>query len=445
MSCNLKSVFVFFTACIFACVATAQVLYESQLIAPADGEMTTGLGAFGIALNEDVIALTAWESEGKAEGEQAGAIYLFNRQTRDQVGLIRSSYRPEGYFPYAMDIDEDYLIATDRSDNSLHGLIHIYNAVTGELIRTIVPNHATQNTAFGIEVAAANDKIAVTAAADPNEGSSNGAVYIYDIASGEQLHRLQSAEQVFVPHNSFGRDLAMDDEYVYIGSPKNRDQVFNGGAVHIYSLNSGEFVRTIYPEDPQFGAEFGNEISVSENILAVGVRYANGTSNSSGAVYLYDIESGHQLHKIVPCSDHSGHRFGTAVSLSQGRLAVVAPLDVELNPNIGSIFIYDIYSLSLIAQYYHVGVVSGSYLDTTIEMSGDDLVYRLRLTEGPNTSVAGFSNVPCAPDLSPDGSFDHSDILEFINQRPDLNCDGVFDFFDVSDFVSVTENCYGEP
>lgn len=431
------------SACLFLFVASShsQIIHETDILAPNKNVATTGLGAYDIAMNEGVIAMTAWSASGNAVGEQDGAVFLFDRMTHKQIGLIRSNYRSDGFFPYAMDVDEDVLVATDRSDTQLQGVIHVFDINSRVLLRTITTSTNNFGNAFGTSVAVANGKVAVSASNEDNQGIPDGAVYVFDIHTGEQLYRLVPVGAVSPAGIQFGSELYMDNEYIYVGAPNNNDREPNSGAVYLYDAVTGEYVHTFYPNDPQTGAEFGKQISVSNHVLAVGASRADWTSSSSGAVYLFDIKSGVQFRKLTPCGDIKFFQFGNSLSIDQDTLVIGAAGDYRETPNIGSYFVYNLSTSSLIANYFHTAFNGPTWIDSTVALNGDDLIYRIRGNEVPGESIAAISKVPCAPDLEPDGHINFLDIQVFLSEMPDLTCDGRFNFFDISVFLRNFQSC----
>ena len=100
-------------------------------------------------------------------------------------------------------------------------------------------------------------------------------------------------------------------------------------------------------KDGPAGAKLGFSLSLDEDLLAVGANQeTHGGQANAGAVYLYRVEqngSATLLDRIYAQDANASDEFGSAVSLSDGVLAIGAPsTDYWGNTDAGTVFFYDV-------------------------------------------------------------------------------------------------------
>ena len=120
----------------------------------------------------------------------------------------------------------------------------------------------------------------------------------------------------------------------------------NRGYFSVFSNSySNPFVlyEKVQPEYPQFGNEYGYDISISEDLIAVGAPGEDDLSRQdSGAVYLYRFEENNlEGYKILSSIRNDGDRFGHSVLVDIGMIFVGATSGVGCSTNSGLVYIFD--------------------------------------------------------------------------------------------------------
>ncbi len=133
----------------------------------------------------------------------------------------------------------------------------------------------------------------------------------------------------------YGVSGALDGEYALVGAYAD-DTVRDGaGAVHVFSADTGAFIRTLYPPNVGTTHFFGKSIASEDGIALIGASAAHPTA----AAYLIDLASGSTLHTFSPPEDYSGViQFGTSVCVDGDRLYISAK---ERLSTPGAVFVYD--------------------------------------------------------------------------------------------------------
>ena len=102
-----------------------------------------------------------------AAGTGAGAVYVFNALTGDQLTRITSpNPAPEEQFGYSVDIKDNIIAIGANQSNSTalgSGAVYVYDTTTFELIAEVSPDSLAEGSAFGSSVAIDGESLAVGA------------------------------------------------------------------------------------------------------------------------------------------------------------------------------------------------------------------------------------------------------------------------------------------
>jgi len=193
---------------------------------------------------------------------------------------------------------------------------------------------------FGHAVAASSTHIVVGAHYDDDDGSSTGAVYVWDatnLSNGyTKLVDASSGDQ-------FGYSVDANDDYIIVGAKNDNEGASNAGSVLVYDATdlTADPTRLVNPT-PQSSDQFGNSVALTDTQLIVGAYSANDFGADAGIIYIYDITdlsaSPSRLYNSVAYSE-----FGWSVAASSNYIVVGAH---DQNSNTGSVYVYDATDLS---------------------------------------------------------------------------------------------------
>ncbi|MEO1021899.1 MAG: T9SS type A sorting domain-containing protein [Bacteroidota bacterium] len=177
-----------------------------------------------------------------------------------------------------------------------------------------------------------------------------GRVFYYNL-EGERW----SIEQEITPTSlsalsNYGISAAMNYEMAAVGSLGDPVNGLFTGAVYLYNLTDSTLteVQRLNPSDVTLGSQFGYSLSFGvnwESILAVGAFNANGNSDKTGAVYLFEPdESGVwvQTQKLIAedgnAHDYFGHEL---IFLDEHHLAISAYNADGAEERSGAVYIFE--------------------------------------------------------------------------------------------------------
>jgi len=178
--------------------------------------------------------------------------------------------------------------------------------------------------------------------------TSQGAVYVYTRSGGQWTLETMLAADDGAAGDQFGTSVSLDNDTIAAGAPLASDL----GAVYLYTragegwakvakLAPGAAVTRAGAAVGKMGASFGQSVSLSNWVLAVGAPWMDG----DGAAYVYKWVADHgawDLWATLTSGEATdGHRFGWSVSLDADDdlgLAVGAPGDWDVA---GAVYLFD--------------------------------------------------------------------------------------------------------
>lgn len=226
---------------------------------------------------------------------------------------------------------------------------------------------------FGLRVAISGDAALVSAIFDDDAGDRSGSAYLFDVNSGQQLHKLIASDGAAEDH--FGFSLALDGGTAIIGAPGDDDM---RGSAYLFDVETGQQLRklTVTGADRNVDDLFGNSVALSGNLALVGAAWDIGRSNGShvsgqGAAYVFDTSSGQQLRKLTPSDPGVGDWFGRTVALSGNIGLIGAPYDDDIADYSGSAYLFDVNTGQQLFKLTAPDAANSDQFGTSVAISGN--------------------------------------------------------------------------
>lgn len=180
----------------------------------------------------------------------------------------------------------------------------------------------------------------------------------------------------------FGAAVALDGQRALVGAVFDDDSGDDAGSAYLYDLRTGQLLRKLLAGGPVgevFGfAEdfFGHAVALRGSLAVVGAVGSSAAGTQSGAVYVFDADTGAQRAKLLPfvprrIGDPSFQFFGFSVALAQDRIVVGAPGDVTRRSGGGSIYLFDAATLALRAKVFPSDPGAADNFGRVVAASGD--------------------------------------------------------------------------
>ncbi|NQY78901.1 MAG: hypothetical protein HRT47_01160 [Candidatus Caenarcaniphilales bacterium] len=295
------------------------------------------------------------------------------------IELSKSHVGSESFFGKDVLIDDGKAYVS--TFNGTGSTISVYNSADGSLLDTV--ESPADSISFGYEMEMTDDKLIVSGYIDDgtNSGTEVGALYVYDknaLNQDPMVIRSPLEAQGY----QFGNTVAAEGNIIAVGEHKAGQgaNITTSGAVHLFTDN-GNFIRSLTPTSTTLdsGDEFGSEIAINENFIAVTAAGDDDKGQDQGAVYIFDRDSGIELAKITADGTNG---LGSSLSLEGDQIYIGAANNTYVGTPIGvgssefsnvdltgagSVFRFDLSGLEV------PDIPSGPTTAPTINISTEDL------------------------------------------------------------------------
>jgi len=305
-------------AACFAAGAMGAPIPETTKVFANDAREGDTMGAI-VCIDGGIMAVSAHARDCRASlpgqtcgnGENLGAVYLFDTETMDQIGLLVAPDRTSGDgFGRGLDMQDGFIVA-GAIGNSPSGSAYLFDASTGQHLFKMLPDAGSFDIVqFGWSVAVSAQYVVVGAPGDRDNGHLTGAAYVFDTQTGQRLHKLFPSNPAV--GNQFGFGVHIDGDLIVVVSSNVFDySVVDYGSIHVFDATTGDQIHDMQGRN---GGGFGYSVDVEDGIIAVG-----NSMFGPGYAALYDAATGDEIAQVTPGSGTGGnHR----VDLSDGRLLV---------------------------------------------------------------------------------------------------------------------------
>jgi len=222
-------------------IATGNLLHEFLDPTPTPGDL------FGnsVAVSGDRALIGAFLDD--TDANNSGAAYLFDTITGNLVHTFSNpTINASDLFGSAVAMDGNNVLISARLDDeggSNTGTAYLFDAETGNLRHTFANPTPDSWDVFGVSLALSGDNVLVAASADDEGGDNSGVVHLFDAATGNWVQTI--ANPTPAEGDLFGNAVAIDGNRAIIGAYGDDDGGANTGAAHIFETRSNS---TTIPE-----------------------------------------------------------------------------------------------------------------------------------------------------------------------------------------------------
>jgi hypothetical protein len=124
--------------------------------------------------------------------------------------------------------------------------------------------------------------------------------------------------------DEFGYAIDMDNGIIAVGARNDDDNGNDSGSAYLINASTGALIAKLLPNDGAEGDQFGFSIAIQNGVVVVGAPGDEHNGIASGSAYIFDVNTGAQLGKVVPNDPESGDEFGNSIALDDGTIAVGA-------------------------------------------------------------------------------------------------------------------------
>ena len=390
-------------------------------------------------------------------GSDSGSAYLFDTAGNQILKLLAVDGGAGDRFGFSVAI-ADGIVAVGAPGHEHGGTdagaAYLFDATTGTQIAKLTPNDAEAGDEFGNSIGIDNGIVAVGAWRADELGDGSGAAYLFDASTGNQLDKL--LPDTGNNHQTFGVSIAIEDDIVAIGSRSFfvLGEGYTFAKVYLFDVPTGNQLHRLQPDIENYngdlGGHFGDVVDINNGLVAVGAPNRSIFFDFSGAAYVFDASTGEQLHFIFPADGHDRDHFGASIAIDNGVLAIGANEDDDSAWSGGSAYLFD--------------AIDGTQIDKILASDGaifDEFGFSIAMDNnvivvgaigdddhGSNSGAAyvfGVGNGGCLEDLDDSGLVDVSDLLMLLagwgGAEGDLNGDGSTDVTDLLQLLAAWGEC----
>lgn len=268
----------------------------------------------------------------------------------------------------------------DESSMTKHFSMSVFALMTtcmGAQAQAIFPRadfmatDAGSNAGYGSTVCVGNGLMLTGAIFDSEAAFAAGAVYVIDLATGQERHKLIADDSAAL--DNFGNAIAFSGNLAVAGAPQHDAAGNNAGAAYVFDLDSGARVAKLLPDIPLAQANFGSSAAMDDQTIVVGAKRDSTNGTNSGRVFLFDVTSQAQTGILSPIDGSVEQRFGSAIAMNEDMIAVSAPGDQHNGLNAGAVYLFDRDGVQ-IAKIYPDDPQPGHDFGFSLDMDSDTLV-----------------------------------------------------------------------
>jgi hypothetical protein len=263
-------------------------------------------------------------------GKDTGRAYVYDATTGNLVStLINPSPDPgqnpaEGFGDAVAITGDTIFVSADEDPHPTlySGNVYEFQASTGNYLGALTPPASAEGHNFGSALAVTSSLLAVAASSEGN--FTEGAVHIYDVATGNLLRTINEPGPSQGVFDDFGRSLSFSGTTLVIGAPKRDLSGTDAGIAYIFDASTGSLLQTLNNPHPASGSWFGHGVAISGNTVIVGAPYDNTQASNNGQAYVFDASSGGVLATIPNPVTSGTSGFGWSAAAASDKLVAGA-------------------------------------------------------------------------------------------------------------------------
>ncbi len=219
----------------------------------------------------------------------------------------------------------------------------------GDQLAKLLPDDGAAEDIFGISVAISGTTIIVGAARDDDNGTNSGSAYLFDIsdpANPAQIAKLLANDGA--EGDAFAISVAIGGApgkgVAIVGVSFDDDNGTSSGSAYLFDVNTGTQIAKLLPSDGATFDNFGFSVAISGVTAIVAAVGDDTNGENSGSAYLFDISdpaNPTQIAKLLANDGAAGDWFGEPVAISASTAIVGARLDDDNGANSGSAYLFD--------------------------------------------------------------------------------------------------------
>ncbi|MCA9166220.1 MAG: PQQ-binding-like beta-propeller repeat protein [Planctomycetales bacterium] len=402
-------------------------LVTGQLLMTFNDPASTGQDNFGDSVAIDGNRVLIGSPFDDTNGEAAGQVHLFDAHTGGLLMTFNDpAYTQYDTFGRSVAIEGSHVfvgVPQDATFGINSGQVHLFDADTGDLLRTFDDPTPTHGDVFGFSIAAHSGMILVGEHNDDTNGINVGQAHLFDAETGKLLHTFNDPTQTArepLFGDSFGLSVDLYGNSVLIGSPNDRTHGERVGQAYLFDATTGLLLQTF--DDPTITTEdvFGYSVATDGQFVLIGAPRDDTNGENVGQAHLFDAATGELLRTYDDPTVTTEDFFGSAVAIAGNRVVISDHLDDTRGTDVGRVrvFTYVADEVVVIGDFDGNGILDAADIDKlaaairvtagdiSFDINGDQLVNETDLRFWVHDLKHTFVG-----DANLDGQFGTSDLI----------------------------------
>ncbi|NEQ41635.1 MAG: hypothetical protein F6K40_37765 [Okeania sp. SIO3I5] len=283
---------------------------------------------------------SCWDDD---KGDRSGSAYLFDTTTGN---LLHKLTAPDGsahdYFGRSVAVSDNIALIgsyLDDDNGTNSGSAYLFDTTTGNLLQKLTAPDGSVYNYFGRSVAISDNIALIGAYGDNDNGSVSGSAYLFDITTGNLLHKLTAPDGAALDY--FGLSVALSGNTALIGSYQDDDNGGNSGSAYLFDVTTGSLLHKLTAPDGSVEDYFGYSVAISDNTALIGsYKDDNNNGENHGSAYLFDVTTGSLLQKFTASDGSRNHYLGISVALSNNTTLIGSTGDSDNGSSSGSAYLF---------------------------------------------------------------------------------------------------------
>jgi FG-GAP repeat len=427
--------------------ASAQIINEDIKIVASDAAVGDIFGGSIAISGTTAIVGSLFDDDA---GSASGSAYLFDTETGQELFKLTANDAAEGdQFGISVAISGTTAIVGAFGDDDAgdaSGSAYLFDTETGQQLFKLTADDAASGDLFGTSVAISGTIAIIGAQGDDDAGDFTGSAYLFDTVTGQQLFKLTASDADAV--DRFGNSVDISGSTAIVGAPNNSDAGQFSGSAYLFDTETGQQLIKLTAPDAAAGDNFGTSVGISGMTAIVGTFIFNDDDSEFGSAYLFDIENGIQIAKLIATDAAGEDLFGTSVAISGTTAIVGASKNNDAGTDSGSAYLFESATGQALSKLTASDAASGDQFGRSVSISGTTAIVGapndiVEFTESGSAYVFDTVVEPCPADITGDGQLNFFDVSRFLtffqikDPIADFTGDGLFNFFDVSAFLQA--------
>jgi hypothetical protein len=303
--------------------------FESAKLLANDGESNDW---FGLSVSVSGFTAMVGAPGDDAGGPEAGAAYVFEQVggVWTQTAKLTASEGSEGdHLGYAVSISGDTAIAgaaLDDDQGEQAGAVYVFERIDEVWTEVIKLTASDTSGRFGEAVSLSGETALIGADSNWDNGTNSGAAYVFERSGGDWMETAKLLPDDGYEHDHFGRSVAVGATFAVVGAYTDDDNGDGSGSAYVFHRLDDQWIQTakLTAADGTAGDAFGNSVAIDDTRITVGAYFDDDHGQQSGSAYVFEKVGADwvQVAKLVPSDGMPSDNFGTSLSIS-GETAIV--------------------------------------------------------------------------------------------------------------------------